>query len=84
MSCVICPEMENYDLGAVIGYGSFSTVYAAKHKNGQVVAIKIAEIEEEINLEDVEEDVDRVLAYDRNRIQREINLWKPLDHDNLF
>lgn len=77
---VICPEMEDYELGQVIGYGSFSTVYKAESKMGDIVAIKIATIEEEAHADDGE---DRVLAYDRRRIEREIELWKPLDHGNL-
>ena len=68
-----------------IGYGSFSTVYRARNrKTNEIFAIKMATIE------DYEEEngitalnTDKVLTYDMRRINREIELWKPLDHDNL-
>lgn len=69
-------------MGEAVGYGSFSTVYKATHKpTGQIVAVKVAKIEEETGPEAALED--QILAYGRERIEREIELWKPLDHVNL-
>lgn len=80
---VINPEMEEYELVESIGFGSFSTVYKGKRRglNDNFVAIKIAKIETD-HQED-QETGDRILVYDRKRIEREIDLWKPLNHDNL-
>lgn len=74
--------MEEYELAESIGFGSFSTVYKAKklNENDKFVAIKIAKIEKE---RENDENEDRILVYDRKRIEREIKLWKSLDHDNL-
>ena len=76
--------MEEYELAESIGFGSFSIVYKAKRRgeNDNFVAIKIAKIEIE-HEEDHQETCDRILVYDRKRIEREIDLWKPLNHDNL-
>lgn len=75
--------MEEYELVESIGFGSFSTVYKGKRRglNDNFVAIKIAKIETD-HQED-QETGDRILVYDRKRIEREIDLWKPLNHDNL-
>lgn len=74
--------MEEYELAESIGFGSFSTVYKSKKRNGNenFVAIKIAKIEKEHESDD---DVDRILVYNRKRIEREVELWKSLDHDSL-
>lgn len=76
--------MENYELGEVIGHGGFSTVYKARNKIGDFFAIKVAQIDEQAQKShDIEQQEDPVLVYDLPRIEREIYLWKPLDHDNL-
>lgn len=76
--------MEDYELSEPIGYGSFSVVYKARKRGEEgYFAVKIAKIEE--NPENCDENwgEDRILTYDRERIAREIELWKPLDHENL-
>ena len=78
--------MEEYELGESIGYGSFSTVYRAlNRKTSEIFAIKLAKIEEDFEEETAVTNVniDKVLKYDMKRIEKEIDLWKPLDHDNL-
>lgn len=75
--------MNEYIVGEVIGFGSFSTVYKAKNKKThETVAIKIAKIEKERRNED-NQLIDQVLLYDMKRITKEIELWKPLKHANL-
>ena len=78
--------MEEYELGEPIGYGSFSTVYRAlNRKTNKIFAIKLAKIEEDFEEETTitNANIDKVLKYDMKRIEKEIELWKPLDHDNL-
>lgn len=73
--------MEEYELSEPIGYGSFSTVYRARNrKTNQIFAIKLAKIEEH---DDGSLNPDKVLSYNVKKVQREIELWKPLDHGNL-
>lgn len=84
----INPEMEEYELIESIGFGSFSTVYKAKMRGDDInfnnyFAIKIAKIEEHDHENHKNEKDDRVLVYDRKRIEKEIQVWKPLDHENL-
>ena len=78
--------MDEYILGEPIGYGSFSIVYEARsRKTNETFAVKLAKIEEYERQKEmiVIDNADRVFSYDMNRIEREIELWKPLDHDNL-
>ena len=68
-----------------IGYGSFSTVYKANDREtSKLVAIKVAKIEDgELEGVGSDGDGDKILVCGRKRLEREIELWKPLDHDNL-
>lgn len=86
--------MEDYENEDPIGFGSSSTVYKAEQKNKksnenpQVVAIKLVEIESysEKKLEENETEFttdSKILTNKLQRIEHEISLWKPLDHENL-
>lgn len=78
--------MNDFELEDPIGFGSFSTVYKARRiKNcntiemSQFVAIKITKIES-----DSEKSLEsKCMAYNRKKIENEIELWKPLDHKNV-
>jgi hypothetical protein len=61
--------IDEYELGDTIGFGGFSTVRKAQHKN-QTVAIKIID-------QHLMSDIDLL------RLDRELSIWRSLDHPNI-